>query len=63
MHNSLMPNLKVENVSQTNWFYQDVLGFAFIIGIENMKNGTSEDNLIMELNEGQYLDWANVKLG
>lgn len=62
MHNSLIPNLMVEDVSRTVRFYQDVLGFTFIVGIENMKNGMAENNVVQELKEGQFLDWANVKL-
>ena len=63
MHNSLMPNLMVEDVVKTARFYQEVLGFTFIIGIKNMEGGMSEDNFITELNDIEFLDWANVKLG
>jgi len=62
MHNSLIPNLMVDDVYKTTRFYQNILGFKFVVGIADAEAGMKEGNIVMELNEGVKLDWANLKL-
>jgi len=33
MHNSLIPNLMVNDVTQTALFYQNILGFKVVTGV------------------------------
>lgn len=62
MHNSLVPNLMVESVSQTAHFYCDVLGFKFIAGIRRFEDEDSPSNIVTKLDGEQSMDWANVKI-
>lgn len=62
MHNSLVPNLMVEDVNKTALFYQNILGFKFVVGIADAEAEMQEGNIVMELNAGDKLDWANLKL-
>lgn len=61
MHNSLIPNLMVNDVTETALFYQDVLGFKLVVGVADFKAEMGGDNLVFELGEGARLDWANLK--
>lgn len=62
MHNTLVPNLMVQDVAGTALFYQDVLGFTFMVGVADFEAGMAEGNIITELSEGACLDWANLKM-
>ncbi len=62
MHNSLIPNLMVTDVNQSALFYQNVLGFKLVVGVADFKAEMAEDNIVMELKEGEKLDWVNLKL-
>ena len=62
MHNSLIPNLMVDNVCDTSLFYQNILGFKFVVAVADFEAGMAEDNIITSLGQGQNLDWANLKL-
>ncbi len=62
MHNSLIPNLMVNDVCESALFYQDVLGFTFMIAVADFKAEMEGDNIVMALTKGQSLDWANLKL-
>lgn len=62
MHNSLIPNLMVDNVCDTSLFYQNILGFKFIVAVADFEAGMAEGNIITSLGQGQNLDWANLKL-
>ncbi len=61
MHNSLIPNLMVEDVCETALFYQDVLGFKFMVGVADFEKEMQDGNIIVELKKGLKLDWANIK--
>jgi len=62
MHNSLIPNLMVENVCDTALFYQNILDFKLVIAVADFEAEMSEGNIIMSLGQRQNLDWANLKL-
>jgi len=62
MHNSLIPNLMVNNVCDTALFYQNTLGFKLIVAVADFEAEMEEGNIIMSLGQGQNLDWANLKL-
>ena len=62
MHNSLIPNLMVNNVCDTALFYQNILGFKLIVAVADLEAEISEGNIISSLGQGQNLDWANLKL-
>lgn len=62
MHNSLIPNLMVDDVCETALFYQNVLGFKLVVAVADFKKEMEESNIVMELKEGDNLDWANLKL-
>jgi len=62
MHNSLIPNLMVNDVNKTALFYQNVLGFKLVVAVADFKKEMEESNIVMELQEGNNLDWANLKL-
>jgi len=62
MHNSLIPNLMVDDVNKTALFYQNILGFKFVVGIADAEAEMQEGNIVMEFKEGEKLDWANLKL-
>ena len=62
MHNSLIPNLMVDNVCDTALFYQNILDFNLIVAVADFEAEMSEGNIIMSLERGQKLDWANLKL-
>ena len=62
MHNSLIPNLMVNNVCDTALFYQNILGFKLIVAVADFEAEAEEGNIIMSLGQGQNLDWANLKL-
>lgn len=61
MHNSLIPNLMVNDVNETALFYQNVLGFKLIVAVANFEKEMEEGNIVMELKQGQKLDWVNMK--
>ena len=62
MHNSLIPNLMVENVCDTALFYQNILDFKLVIAVADFEAEMLEGNIIMSLGQRQNLDWANLKL-
>ncbi len=62
MHNSLIPNLMVNNVCDTALFYQNILGFKLVVAVADFEAEMEEGNIIMSLGQGQNLDWANLKL-
>jgi len=62
MHNSLIPNLMVNDVNETALFYQNILGFKLVVAVADFKKEMEESNIVMELKEGDNLDWANLKL-
>ena len=62
MHNSLIPNLMVDDVCKTALFYQNVLGFKLVVAVADFKKEMEESNIVMELKEGDNLDWVNLKL-
>ena len=62
MHNTLIPNLMVNNVCDTALFYQNILGFKLVVAVADFEAGMEEGNIIMSLGQGQNLDWANLKL-
>ena len=62
MHNSLIPNLMVNDVCETALFYQDVLGFKLVVAVADYKAEMADDNIVMELKQGEKLDWVNLKL-
>ncbi len=62
MHNSLIPNLMVNNVCDIALFYQNILGFKLIVAVADFEAGMEEGNIITSLGQGQNLDWANLKL-
>ena len=62
MHNSLIPNLMVDDVCKTALFYQDVFDFNLIVAVADFEAEMSGDNIVMALTKGQSLDWANLKL-
>jgi uncharacterized glyoxalase superfamily protein PhnB len=62
MHNSLIPNLMVKDVNESALFYQNVLGFKLVVGVADFKAEMAENNIVMELKEGDKLDWVNLKL-
>jgi uncharacterized glyoxalase superfamily protein PhnB len=62
MHNSLIPNLMVNNVCDTALFYQNILGFKLLVAVADFKAETADGNIVMELKKGATLDWANLKL-
>jgi len=62
MHNSLIPNLMVNDVNETAIFYQNVLGFKLVVAVADFKAEMQEGNIVMQLSAGQNLDWANMKL-
>jgi uncharacterized glyoxalase superfamily protein PhnB len=62
MHNSLIPNLMVTDVNKSALFYQNILGFKLIVGVADFEAEMQEGNIVMELKEGDTLDWANLKL-
>jgi len=62
MHNSLIPNLMVDNVCDTALFYQNILDFKLVIAVADFEAEMSEGNIITSLGQGQSLDWANLKL-
>ena len=62
MHNSLIPNLMVNNVCDTALFYQNILGYKLIVAVANFEAGMEEGNIITSLGQGQNLDWAILKL-
>ncbi len=62
MHNSLIPNLMVDNVCDTALFYQNILGFQLVVAVADFESEMSEGNIIASLGQGQNLDWANLKL-
>lgn len=59
----LIPNLMVEDVNQTMRFYHDVLGFTLMAAVVDMQAGMSETNMVLDVNDDQRLDWANMKRG
>ena len=61
MHNSLIPNLMVNDVCETALFYQDVLGFKLVVAVADYKAEMADDNIVMELKQGEKLDWVNLK--
>lgn len=61
MHNSLIPNLMVHDVNETALFYQNILGFKLVVAVADFEKEMQEDNIVMELKEGDKLDWANLK--
>jgi len=62
MHNSLIPNLMVNDVNETALFYQNILGFKLVVAVADFKKEMEESNIVMELKEGENLDWVNLKL-
>ncbi|MEE9309549.1 MAG: VOC family protein [Cocleimonas sp.] len=62
MHNSLIPNLMVDNVCDTALFYQNILGFKLVVAVADFEAEMEEGNIITSLGQGQNLDWANLKL-
>lgn len=62
MHNSLIPNLMVNDVNKTAFFYQDILGFKLVVAVADFKAEMQDSNIVMELKQGQSLDWANMKI-
>ena len=62
MHNSLIPNLMVADVTESALFYQDVLGFKLIVAVADFKAEMADGNIVMALKKGDSLDWANLKL-
>ena len=62
MHNSLIPNLMANDVNATALFYQNVLGFSFIVGVADFEKEMAEGNIVTELKEGQKIDWVNMKM-
>ncbi len=61
MHNSLIPNLMVNDVCETALFYQNVLGFTFMVAVADFEAEMAESNIVTELKPGLKLDWANIK--
>jgi len=61
MHNSLIPNLMVNDVCDTALFYQNVLGFKFVVAVADFEAEMDESNIITALGQGKILDWANMK--
>ena len=62
MHNSLIPNLMANDVNETALFYQNVLGFSLIVGVADFEKEMEDGNIVMELKEGQKIDWVNMKM-
>ena len=62
MHNSLIPNLMVDDVNETALFYQNVLGFSLIVGVADFEKEMEDGNIVIELKEGQNIDWVNMKM-
>ena len=62
MHNTLIPNLMVDDVCESALFYQNVLGFKFMVAVADFEAGMEEGNIITALGQGQNLDWANLKI-
>jgi len=62
MHNSLIPNLMVDDVNETALFYQNILGFSLIVGVADFEKEMEDGNIILELKEGQNIDWVNMKM-
>ena len=62
MHNSLIPNLMVNDVCETALFYQDVLGFKFMVAVADFEAEMVDSNIVPELKPGLSLDWANLKM-
>ena len=52
----------VDDVCDTALFYQNVLGFKLVVAVADFKKEMEESNIVMELKEGDNLDWANLKL-
>lgn len=61
MHNTLIPNLMVNDVCDTALFYQNILGFKLVVAVVNFKAEMEDGNIVMALKKGQKLDWANLK--
>ena len=62
MHNSLIPNLMVNDVCDAALFYQNVLGFKFMVAVADFEAEMAEGNVVTALEQGQQLDWANLKV-
>ena len=62
MHNSLIPNLMVNDVCDSALFYQNVLGFKFMVAVADFEAEMAEGNVVTSLGQGQNLDWANLKV-
>lgn len=62
MHNSLIPNLMVNDVVETAFFYQDILGFQLVVGVADFEKEMGGENLVFELTKGSKIDWVNLKL-
>ena len=62
MHNSLIPNLMADDVNETALFYQNILGFSLIVGVADFEKEMEDGNIVMELKEGQKIDWVNMKM-
>ncbi len=62
MHNTLIPNLMVNDVSETALFYQNLLNFKLIIAVADFKAEMQEGNIVTALIKGKPLDWANLKM-
>ena len=62
MHNTLIPNLMVNDVNETALFYQDILGFRLIVAVADFKAEMQEGNIVTALAEGLNLDWVNMKM-
>lgn len=60
-HNVLIPNLMVEDVAETAKFYHQILGFELVVAISSWTEGMNENNVVTQLEDGQILDWANMK--
>lgn len=61
MHNSLIPNLMADDVNETALFYQNILGFSLLVGVADFEKEMDDGNIVMELKEGQKIDWVNMK--
>jgi len=50
------------DVNETALFYQNVLGFSLIVGVADFEKEMEDGNIVMELKEGQKIDWVNMKM-